>query len=63
MNEKYIKTENLIDEYNNMRSLIEERINIESDKQKLQDKEDLKMRKKYSQHVYGLVYYNVKYNI
>ena len=58
-NDKNEKTENLIEEYNNMKSLIEERINIENERQKLNENQDLKMRNKYSTHIYGLVYFDV----
>ena len=42
-----------------MKSLIEERINIENERHKLQEMKDLKMRTNYSKHLFGLVYYDV----
>lgn len=58
-NEKDTNTEKINEEYNNMKSLIEERINIENERHKLQEMQDLKMRTNYSKHLFGLVYYDV----
>jgi chromosome segregation ATPase len=59
-NDKLAKNEKMTDQYNQMKTLIEERINIENEKHKVQENKETKIKQKYSNHLYGLLYYDVK---
>ena len=58
-NEKLVKTEKIIEDYNDMKNLIEERVNIDKENKKLIDNQDSTIKTKYSSHIFGLVYYEV----
>ncbi len=59
-NDKLAKNEKMTEQDNQMKTLIEERINIENEKHKVQENKETKIKQKYSNHLYGLLYYDVK---